>query len=209
MNSSYWFKVWEDNDIGFHLPVVNPALEKFGESLLQNHNGHVFVPLCGKSLDMLWLSKRAEQVYGVELSEKAVLEFFEKNNLKFTLQESETFKVFKSGNITIYCGDVFEFPLNEFEIDFIFDRGSLVAFPLEMREKYYKKFSNELLKKSTWLLCVFDYSQEKMKGPPFSINKDEIDKNLGKIFQVDILDENVFDGFAIEGVKENIYLLKN
>lgn len=41
----------------------------------------VFVPLCGKSLDMIWLAQQGHEVIGVELSPVAVEDFFRENGL--------------------------------------------------------------------------------------------------------------------------------
>ena len=48
-------------------------------------NGHVFVPLCGKSVDMLWFAKQGLDVIGIELSEIAVTQFFAENDLQATV----------------------------------------------------------------------------------------------------------------------------
>ncbi|XP_014680650.1 PREDICTED: thiopurine S-methyltransferase-like, partial [Priapulus caudatus] len=42
----------------------------------------VFVPLCGKSADVHWLSTLGYQVLGVECSEIAVKAFFEEQNIQ-------------------------------------------------------------------------------------------------------------------------------
>ncbi len=44
----------------------------------------VFVPLCGKSIDMLWLVQQGFAVTGCEISELAVEQFFTENSIPYT-----------------------------------------------------------------------------------------------------------------------------
>src|SRR5690606_40297026 len=60
----------------FHQATVTPQLERHWDALGLPAGGTVFVPLCGKSLDMAWLAGRGHRVLGVELSEVAVRDFF-------------------------------------------------------------------------------------------------------------------------------------
>lgn len=71
-----WLDFWRDERSDFHQIAVNPLLNKFWPSLKLAHGSRVFVPLCGKSLDMLWLAQQGHEVIGVELSSIAVEDFF-------------------------------------------------------------------------------------------------------------------------------------
>lgn len=209
MEKKYWDDLWTKNDIEFHMSEVNPALIKFGKQLLDVNNKKAFIPLCGKTLDLIWFSERCDHVYGVELSEKAILEFFNENSIEFTKREEGEFKIFEGRNISVYCGDFFKFPIKELEIDIVFDRGSLVALPLGMRADYLTKFKNELSQGARWLLCVFEYPQEKMEGPPFSVSLEEIESGLDKAFHITRLDRVAFNDFEIDAFFENTYIIKN
>ena len=59
MELDFWLERWNNNQIGFHQPQVNPYLIYFygekGPSPEQREKLKVFVPLCGKSKDLLWL----------------------------------------------------------------------------------------------------------------------------------------------------------
>jgi thiopurine S-methyltransferase len=70
MQPEFWHKRWASNQIGFHLPQVNPYLQRFWPALGLEEGSRVLVPLCGKSLDLLWLAHQGHEVLGVELSEK-------------------------------------------------------------------------------------------------------------------------------------------
>ena len=76
-----WESRWRENRIGFHLNEVNPYLMKFSDQLLYQNPNSVFVPLCGKTLDLCWLTKKTKKVIGVELVRKAVQDFLLKTTL--------------------------------------------------------------------------------------------------------------------------------
>ena len=46
------------------------------------------MPLCGKSLDMVWLAAQGHEVLGVELAPLAVEQFFAENELRPVIHES-------------------------------------------------------------------------------------------------------------------------
>ena len=77
-----WLKCWRDQRTGFNQKTVNQLLTRFWPSLDLVQGSRVFVPLCGKSLDMIWLAKQGHEVIGVELSPIAVWAFFRENHLK-------------------------------------------------------------------------------------------------------------------------------
>ncbi len=62
-----WESRWQEGRIGFHLPEVNPYLIRHYGEFLKKSPENVFVPLCGKTLDLTWLANRAKKVVGVEL----------------------------------------------------------------------------------------------------------------------------------------------
>ena len=76
-----WESRWQENRIGFHLKEVNPYLLRFSDQLLNQNPDRVFVPLCGKTLDLCWLTTKTKKVIGVELVSKAVYDFFAENNI--------------------------------------------------------------------------------------------------------------------------------
>ena len=82
MEKQFWLDRWEARQIGFHLPEVNAYLRRHWSALKLNAGDRVLVPLCGKSLDMLWLHEVGHGVLGVELSPIAIQEFFADNALE-------------------------------------------------------------------------------------------------------------------------------
>ena len=84
----YWEKLWKDDDIGWHADTVHKFLTKYADELTRGRsNLRVFVPLCGKSLDMLWLADQGHNVVGVELAKQAVEDFFQESKLTFKLEK--------------------------------------------------------------------------------------------------------------------------
>ncbi len=96
ITNEYWHSLWKTNKIGWHLNQPNPLLVEYIKYFKLKPGSKIFVPLSGKSIDMLWLAKQGYQVVGVELNLKACQLFFTENkyltnkankgNLKF-LQE--------------------------------------------------------------------------------------------------------------------------
>ena len=102
-----WESRWQENRIGFHLNEVNPNLMQFSKELLQYNPDRVFVPLCGKTLDLCWLSKKTKKVIGVELVKKAVQNFFIENKILYFLKQEANLQKYSSKSIDIYLGDFF------------------------------------------------------------------------------------------------------
>lgn len=79
MKKEFWLERWERQEIGFHQDEINPYLCQYWKELRCARDCEVFVPLCGKSRDMLWLLSQGHTVLGVELSGIAVKAFFKEN----------------------------------------------------------------------------------------------------------------------------------
>lgn len=52
MDADFWHRKWANNDIGFHEGAVNPLLVKHFSALGLERGDRVFLPLCGKTLDI-------------------------------------------------------------------------------------------------------------------------------------------------------------
>jgi thiopurine S-methyltransferase len=174
MEPDFWHQRWRDNLIGFHLPGVNPQLEAFWPQLPVEAGDPVFVPLCGKSLDMLWLAER-HPVTGVELSPIAVEAFFEENDLPSRQSQEGRFSVCESDRARILCGDFFDLqPEQLAHIKAVYDRASLIALPPDMRGRYVRHLEEVLPPDVEMLLITLDYPQEQMDGPPFAVSESEV-----------------------------------
>ncbi len=154
-DTAFWLKTWQDEQqYGFHEQQVNPLLARFWPTINTLSGGRVFVPLCGKSLDMLWLAEQGFQVIGVELSPIAVKAFYKENGLKPKKKRIGNFVRWCSGNISIWCGDFFALSKQQIgKIDAVFDRAALSAMPEESQEIYLKQLL-ALLNRDTRLLLL-------------------------------------------------------
>ncbi|MUK66282.1 thiopurine S-methyltransferase [Aliivibrio fischeri] len=173
MEHEFWQKKWASNVIGFHLTDINPILTQYWSALEPKRNETVFVPLCGKSMDLDWLAERHNSVTGVELSQIAVRAFFAERLYTPTVtQLSSTLELYEFDEFTIYSGDYFVAPIEA--ADLIYDRAALVALPKEMREEYVRVLRSRLKESGRILLVTLDYDQNEMAGPPFSIPEEEV-----------------------------------
>lgn len=215
MQTDFWQACWEQGKTGFHLSRVNPGLEKYWPRQLFKPGDGVFVPLCGKSLDLLWLARQGLQVLGVELIEKAVLSFFDENGLEFERRVLDGFVEYSSGSIRILCGNFFDLTAEHLTgCRGFYDRAALVALPADTRIRYARHLLDILPKGARGLALVLDYPQEDMQGPPFAVSPDEVQALLGqdcliqKLAQRDILvHEPGFRDRGVTRMDEHIYLL--
>lgn len=207
MDASFWHEVWEKRQLGFNQSEFNPKMvELLKEKKLEGRT--VFVPLCGKSIDMLWLASKGARVYGCELSKLAVEEFFTENNIKFQVESLGSVARYSSENITIDCGDFFEINFPSF--DYIYDRASMVALPPKMRLKYQQKMKAQLRQVEEYYLFTFSYDQALFEGPPFCIEEKEIkdafnDSEIKKVFIE--TKRSDFKGVDLN-VTRSVYLIK-
>lgn len=74
MEADFWHGKWARNEIGFHRSEANPLLVAHLDSLGLKPSARIFLPLCGKTLDIGWLLSNGFQVIGAELSEAAVVQ---------------------------------------------------------------------------------------------------------------------------------------
>lgn len=174
LEADFWNDRWENNVIGFHLNEVNPYLKANWSALNLAEGSRVFVPLCGKSVDLVWLAQQGHQVVGIELSQLAIEAFFSENNLTAERQQMGALELWQSKNISLFCGDFFELTVEILgRVDAVYDRASLIALPLAMRQDYAAKMT-ELTQLAPKLLVTLEYDQSKMDGPPFSVSENEI-----------------------------------
>ena len=189
MQPEFWHKKWASNQIGFHLPQVNPYLQRFWPDLNLAAQARVLVPLCGKSLDLLWLAGRGHRVLGIELSEKAVEDFFSEQQLQPQISEHGVFKVYRAGTIELWCGDVFALSAEDVaDCSALYDRAAVIALPAPMRERYAEHLQNILPAGLKGLLITLDYDQSQISGPPFSVDDAQVRHLFGGAWQMQVLE---------------------
>lgn len=174
MEADFWHNRWENNLTGFHLNEVNPHLKENWPAMYLESIARVFVPLCGKTIDLIWLAEQGHQVVGIELSQLAVEAFFNDNKLHVERSQVGALELWKSDKIALFCGDIFDLtPEVLGKVDAVYDRASLIALPPSMRQEYAAKLS-ELAQSAPKLLITLEYEQSKMDGPPFSVTEMEV-----------------------------------
>lgn len=189
MQPDFWLKRWERNQIGFHLDEVNPCLQRHWPSLGLVAGAQVLVPLCGKSLDMVWLAGQGLRVLGVELSRKAVEDFFQEQQLQPEISRHGAFTVYRNDVIELWCGDFFALSAADVaDCVGLYDRAALIALPAQMRERYCAHLSRILPRHCQGLLVTLDYDQAVMAGPPFAVPDDEVRVLLAPDWQLEVLE---------------------
>jgi thiopurine S-methyltransferase len=175
MNPDFWHKRWADNQIGFHQAAPTPMLVKHWPSLGIAADAKVFVPLCGKSLDMVWLAAQGHRVLGVELSQLAVEQFFEDHGLTPDIEKSDDAMSYRAGGIELICGDAFMLdPALLADCTAVVDRAALIALPPTLRQRYATELYARLPSRCTGLLITLEYPQHEKDGPPFAVQADEV-----------------------------------
>lgn len=209
MDTNFWQQKWDKNEIGFHKNEANPILIKHIDNLYLEKGSRIFIPLCGKTIDISWLLSNGFKVVGVELVDIAIKQLFEDLKVEYQILEKEDFKHYFSENIDIFVGDCFKLTSKMIgKIDAIYDRAALVALPEEMRKQYTAHLI-DITQNAPKLLITFEYEQSEMQGPPFSIPKDEIIEHYKKVYNIKHLETIDVTG-SLRGsfsVKENVWLL--
>ena len=202
MNPTFWLERWQKNEIGFHQDKVQPGLIKHWPALNTAKAERVFVPLCGKSLDMEWLAAQGHNVIGAELSESAIDAFFIACGLTPSIEKIGTFAVKRSGPYEMWCGDFFALSRETFErVTAAYDRAALVAMPPDMQARYAEKFAELMPANSQTLLIGLDYNTHEMKGPPFAIPRDAVHALFKDHFDITLLE-------ARDGLTKSEHLAK-
>jgi thiopurine S-methyltransferase len=174
MDTDFWLKRWQNNEIGFHQSETNPLLVAFFKDLRLDRDDRVFVPLCGKTLDIFWLLSRGYRVTGVELSELAIVQLFEELGVAPQVSDAGKHKLYSATNIDVFVGDFFELSADVLgPADAIYDRAALVALPEDMRKRYTKHLT-AITDNAPQFLITFEYDQSQMDGPPFSVSDEEV-----------------------------------
>jgi thiopurine S-methyltransferase len=236
MSADYWLERWKRDETAFHQDEVNPYLRQYWGELDLSPGSLVFVPLCGKSIDMLWLRDQGYPVLGIELSRLAVEAFFAENGLTPKRVSSEGFDRYEADGICILCGDFFDLDKVDLaNISAIYDRGALVALPSETRKRYAAGLLDILPMPTALpsassafpvssassaiqtLLVTLDYPGEEMEGPPFAVSMDEVEAlyheyggaSIRLLMQRDVLEESPrFQERGLSRLVESVFLVK-
>lgn len=210
MDKDFWHQRWERNEIGFHRSEANPLLVKYFDKLSQPKGSRIFVPLCGKSLDIPWLLSKGYHIAGAELSNMAIEQLFAELGVTPEISRDGELDHYSAKNIDLYVGDIFDLSNQMLgPVDAIYDRAALVALPEAMRNRYVAHLT-EITKTAPQLLICYEYDQGLMEGPPFSVSNEEVNQKYRDIYDLTLLESaNVPGGLkGIVTARENVWLLK-
>ena len=181
----FWHNRWFSNQTGWHKSDFNELLVKHWPQINAPNHCNVLVPLCGKSLDMVWLAEQGHTISGLELVQQAVKEFYSDNQLQYTTQDYETHVLYNGGPFTIYNGNMLEIECGQIQADAWYDRAAMIAIDPSMRRRYVEQIRHQTKLGAVGLLITFAYPQDEMQGPPFALH----DENVMELYS---------DGFTVE-----------
>lgn len=171
MQQDFWLQCWQQDQLGWQQDDAHPLLRSAPSDWL--NASPVFVPLCGKSPDLLFLAQQA-RVIGAELSEIACRDFFAENHLQATCTPEGAFVCYSAATIQLWQGDFFALsPEQVAECRRIYDRAALIALPAAMRQDYVHQL-RALMPTADMLLLSLEYPVAEKNGPPFSVPAEEI-----------------------------------
>jgi thiopurine S-methyltransferase len=191
VDNQHWLDRWQEDRIGFHEASVNHHLQNWLPRLAPPPGSRVFLPLCGKALDILWCAQQGYEVIGIELSQIAIEAFFEENSIACERSASDRFEIYRAEGITLLQGDFFELSADDLQgCRLVYDRAALIAMESNNRPDYYEHMLAILPPDCNMLLISLEYDQNEMQGPPFSVPTDEILQRYREDFSVNLLETN-------------------
>ncbi|WP_227817547.1 thiopurine S-methyltransferase [Nitrogeniibacter aestuarii] len=176
-----WLRMWRKGQTDdFHQAKINPLLRRFWHTLVPDPAARVFVPLCGKSLDLLWLAARGHEVIGVELSPVAINAFFSECGLKPDKRKRGKLTRHDSERISLLCGDFFRLEPDDLgAIDVVYDRAALTALPEALRAPYVARLRHLVPPQCTvFLVTVADVDPD----APDEVRAGGIDEDIRRLY---------------------------
>lgn len=207
MDPDFWHQRWREGRIGFHQDQPTPLLLEHWPALGLAPGSQVFVPLAGKSLDLVWLAAQGHRVLGVELSPLAVEQFFAGHGLTPDVHASRYGRHYRAGDIELVCGDVFNLDAEALAgCAAVYDRAALIALPPELRRRYVCELHAQLPAGCRGLLITLEYPPHEKQGPPFAVPEAEVYELYGHDWTVATLERRDIlaqqPAFAAEGVSQ-------
>lgn len=187
MDAQFWHDRWASNEIGFHKSEANPLLVNYLDELSLAKGSRVFLPLCGKTLDIGWLLSRGYRVAGAELSGVAITQLFAELGVTPAVTKAGPLDHYRAPQLDIFVGNIFSLTPDMLgSVDAVYDRAALVALPPHMRARYTAHLTT-LTAQAPQLLISFEYDQQSMEGPPFSVSTGEIQQHYADRYDIAVL----------------------
>jgi len=184
MDAGFWHQKWEKGEIAFHESETNPLLIHHFKKLNAATGSRVFLPLCGKTRDIAWLLAGGHRVVGAELSALAIEQLFSELGVVPEIAAAGKLVRYSASGIDILVGDLFDVSAEVLgPIGAIYDRAALVALPAGVREQYASHLI-DITSAAPQLLVTLEYDQQRLEGPPFSVEDFEVRKHYGTAYQL-------------------------
>ena len=209
MNHEFWHDKWQKQEIGFHEAKANPLLLANIKALHLAPGSRIFLPLCGKTLDIAWLLAQSYEVVGVELNELAVNALFEEMHITPTISECGALTHYSADGLDVFLGDIFALQADTLgPVAAIYDRAALIALPEAMRRDYSQHI-RDLTGTAKQLLITVEYDQSLLAGPPFNVSAAEVAEHYQPFYTLDTLAvQNIKGGLKGKcAANEHVWLL--
>jgi thiopurine S-methyltransferase len=124
---------------------------------------------------LLWLRDCGHSVIGVELSAVALEVFCQEHGVPARRRLLGDFDVYEADSFRLYQGDFFKLirPMLG-TASLIYDRAALISWAPSLRVAYVEHMTALSAPGTQTLLIALEYSEDKMKGPPFSVTRDQV-----------------------------------
>lgn len=194
MEADFWHQKWQRGDIGFHQSQANPFLIDHLDRLGLAPGARIFLPLCGKTLDIAYLMGVGYRIAGAELSEIAIDELFQSLDLQPSIAELGALRHYRATGIDIFAGDIFELTASTLGlVDAVYDRAALVALPDQIRARYATHLAR-ITRIAPQLAITYEYDQSLIDGPPFSVTAQELQRLYGNDYALTTLATREVEG---------------
>lgn len=188
MHADFWHERWQRGEIAFHEGQPNTFLVKYFDQLQLAPHARIFVPLCGKTVDIHWLLQQGYRVVGAELSPLAIDALFAELGVTPQITPVGELLHYAAPHLEVFVGDIFEVSAEQLgQVDAVYDRAALVALPTDLRARYAAHLQ-QMTATSPQLVVTFDYDQDQLAGPPFAISPTRLQDLYGKNYQLIPLD---------------------
>jgi thiopurine S-methyltransferase len=188
VEAEFWLERWRNAQTGFHQATPDKRLQAYWPALHLPANSRVFVPLCGKSLDLLWLKDQGHTIAGVELSPIALESFCMENGIAARRRILIDFDIYETEGLALLRGDFFRLTKSLLgNVSAVYDRAALISWAPPLRAAYVSHLASLIDPGTQMLLISVEYPEADMSGPPFPLTRETIDELYAPYFSIELL----------------------